>query len=121
MEAVRDDADADDDGMATRSDPTRRPDCISEVDELIPHAPRCRCRVLPEGIEGDVPETETETEWGVRWDEDDGLLPSQAVGERGREEAVKVARIYGYGTPDSRVSLVRRTVTYGPWAKEPEP
>ena len=60
-----------------------------------------------------------EIEWAVRWDDEEaGLLPSQAVGERGREEAVKVARIYGYGTPESRVSLVHRTVTYGPWTAE---
>lgn len=79
-------------------------------DEAIPRAPRCRCYPVP---------LDVETEWGVRWHEDGGLLPSQAVGERGREEALKAALIYGYGTPESRVSLVRRTVTYGAWTEEP--
>jgi hypothetical protein len=66
--------------------------------------------------DGDRVTIETETEWVVRWN-DGGIVPCGT-----RDEAVNVARIYGYGTPDSKVSVQHRTVTmtYGPWIAEPD-
>lgn len=54
------------------------------------------------------------TEWVVAWHE------GGIVGYRTRDEAVRVARIYGYGTPESEVSVLSRTitVTYGAWTDD---
>lgn len=59
----------------------------------------------------DLTAIRTETEWVVRW------IEGGAVAYETRDQAVQVARIYGYGTPDSKVSVLHRTVmvTYGPW------
>ena len=56
----------------------------------------------------------TETEWVVRWD------GAGEVAYETRDQAVAIARIYGYGTPESKVSVLHRTVTvtYGPWITE---
>jgi hypothetical protein len=59
---------------------------------------------------------ETEVEWAVRWDNEQGGVVNYGPGDHGHTEAVKIARIYGYGTPASQVSVVSRTVTRGPWA-----
>jgi hypothetical protein len=58
----------------------------------------------------------TETEWVVRWP-GDGI-----VSYRTRGEAVNIARIYGYGTPESKVSVQHRTITttHSPWITEPD-
>jgi len=61
---------------------------------------------------------DVETEWAVRWDDEQGGVLGYGSSENSHAEAVKVARIYGYGTPDSKVSVVHRTVTYGPWTAE---
>ena len=74
--------------------------------ELTPRAPRCRCYPVP---------LDVEVEWAVRWDDEDGGVVAYGASERARGEAEDVARRYGWGTPESRVSVVHRTVTYGPW------
>jgi len=58
----------------------------------------------------------TETEWGVRFHAENDVV---AYGTDARDQALNVARIYGHGTPESKVSIVSRTVTYGPWIAEP--
>ena len=60
----------------------------------------------------------TEVEWAVRWDDEKGGIAWQGIGDQGHAAAVGVARFHGYGTPESRVSVVRRTVTYGPWTAD---
>ena len=59
----------------------------------------------------------TETEWGVRWNDGGGMV-AYGESENARAETLKVAHIYGYGTPDPAVTIVSRTVTYGPWIAE---
>jgi len=62
----------------------------------------------------DLTAIRTETEWVVRWNEG-GDAPYET-----RDQAVEVAVIYGWGTSDSKVSVLHRTVTvtYGPWIEE---
>lgn len=57
----------------------------------------------------------TEVEWGVRWNDEDGGIVDYGPGGNGRMQALNVAEIYGYGTPESQVSIVKRTVTCTPW------
>lgn len=75
--------------------------------------PHSMWRTIALRAAGGSAEAAAETEWAVRWDDEDG-----GIGGLGHDGAVNVARIYGYGTPESKVSVVHRTVTYGPWTEE---